>query len=117
MAKFETRLKGSFYPFLDHMEECILRSADSMNLVDSSTMILGDTQVAVRVYDKYFFRNGNRASLTLTVAGKGDDLRVSAIGAGGGSGIVFNFSLGAETAMVDVVKSAVEDYTQGKIRS
>ncbi|MBX4261217.1 DUF6054 family protein [Clostridium estertheticum] len=62
----------------------------------------------VRVYDKYFMRNGNRASLSLTVVGKWSNIFISAIGAGGGKGIIFNFSLGAEDDMVAVVERSVE---------
>ena len=63
---------------------------------------------AVRVYDKYFMRNGNRASLSLTVAGHGSDIFISAIGAGGGQGVIFNFSLGAEEELVDIVRLCME---------
>ena len=79
-----------------------------MNIVDESNYTYGDTNVAVRVYDKYFMRNGNRASLSLTVVGKGSDIFISAIGAGGGKGIIFNFSFGAESDMVAVVEKSVE---------
>lgn len=52
-------------------------------------------------------RNGNRASLSLTVVGHDSDIFVSAIGAGGGQGIFFNFSLGAEDDMVALVRDSI----------
>ena len=64
-------------------------------------------KVGVRVYDKYYMRNGNRTSLSLTVVGYGDDLMISAIGSGGGSGILLNFSLGAESDMVSIVENII----------
>jgi hypothetical protein len=79
-----------------------------MNLVDESNYSSGDTRIAVRVYDKYFMRNKNRASLSLTIAGHGNQIFISAIGAGGGQGVLFNFSLGAEEQMVDVVRKCIE---------
>ena len=112
MAKYETQLTGSFDQTLAFLEQRIQNSADSMNLVDLSDFSLGETKIAVRVYDKYFMRNGSRASLTLTLAGTGDKLYLCAIGAGGGNGIVFNFSLGAESALVAVVEKAVESLRQ-----
>lgn len=69
---------------------------------------MGDTKITVRVYDKYFFRNGNRASLSVTVVGNNDHIFISAIGAGGGQGIFINFSLGAETEMMRIVKNSIE---------
>ena len=108
MAKYEKTVSGQFEDVLHHLENDIGSSGITMNIVDESNYIYGDTNVAVRVYDKYFMRNGNRASLSLTVVGNGSDIFISAIGSGGGQGILFNFSLGAESDMVAVVKKSVE---------
>ena len=53
-------------------------------------------------------RNENRASLTLTVVGFENKVYITAIGAGGGSGVIFNFSLGAETDMVALAERSIE---------
>lgn len=107
MAKYEKVIKGQFESVVNRLQEDIINSGLTMNLVDESNYSIGDTNVAVRVYDKYFMRNGNRASLSLTVVGHGNDIFVSAIGAGGGQGIIFNFSLGAESEMVAVVEESI----------
>ena len=109
MAKYQKRLRASFSSTLAKLERGIENSGLSVQLVDQSTITLNGVKVAVRVYDKYFFRNGNRASLTLTVVGDQDDVTVSAIGAGGGSGVLFNFSLGAEDNLVELVQRIVEE--------
>jgi len=108
MAKYEKTISGQFEEVLHHLENDIGSSGITMNLVDESNYTYGDINIAVRVYDKYFIRNGNRASLNLTVVGKGSNIFVSAIGAGGGQGIIFNFSLGAEDNMVAVVERSLE---------
>ncbi|MCB2291353.1 DUF6054 family protein [Clostridium sp. CS001] len=108
MAKYEKIISGQFEEVLHHLENDISSSAITINLVDESNYTYGDTNIAVRVYDKYFMRNGNRASLSLTVVGKGSEIFISAIGAGGGKGVIFNFSLGAEDDMVAVVERSVE---------
>jgi len=107
MAKYETQIKGNYEEVLSALHSEILNSAMSMNLVDESNLDSGSFKVGVRVYDKYFMRNGNRASLSLTVAGVGDDLMISAIGSGGGSGIIFNFSFGAEDDLVSIVANCI----------
>ncbi len=107
MAKYEVTIKGQFETVVEHLNQDILNSGISMNLVDESGCVFGDTKVAVKVYDKYFMRNGSRASLSLTVVSNGDDIFISAIGAGGGQGVIFNFSLGAEDDMVAVVEESV----------
>lgn len=108
MAKYEKTLYGNFEEIINKLQNEIMNSGISMNLVDESNYRLGDINVAVRVYDKYFMRNGNRASLSLTVAADGNNIFVSAIGGGGGQGVFFNFSLGAEDELVDIVRSCIE---------
>lgn len=108
MAKYEKIIAGQFEEIVSRLDEDIMNSAISMNLVDKSNYAVGDTKVAVRVYDKYFMRNGNRASLSLTVVGHENDVFVSAIGAGGGQGIFLNTSLGAEEEMVEIVQDSIE---------
>lgn len=108
MAKYEETITGKFEEVVHHLQTDIGNSGMSMNLVDESNYMIGDTKIAVRVYDKYFMRNGNRASLCLTVVGHNRNIFISAIGAGGGSGIIFNFSLGAEDSMVEIVRKSIE---------
>ncbi len=107
MAKYEKTITGHFETIVNHLQQDIGESALTMNLVDESNYSCGDTNIAVRVYDKYFMRNGNRASLSLTVVGHENAIYISAISAGGGQGILFNFSLGAEDDMVAVVQESV----------
>lgn len=108
MAKYEKKIIGNFDEVIDKLQNEIINSGFSMSLVDESNYSSGETNIAVRIYDKYFMRNGSRASLSLTVVGQGSDIFISAIGAGGGEGIIFNFSLGAEDELVDIVRYCIE---------
>lgn len=107
MAKYEVRITGQFGEVVSRLHNDILNSAYSMNLVEESNYAAGDVQIAVRVYDKYFMRNESRASLSLTVVAHGSDIFISAIGAGGGRGVLFNFTLGAENSLVDVIRESL----------
>lgn len=113
MAKYEKHLIGDFAQVLNKINGDVINSAMSMNLVDQSDYEEGHTKIAVRVYDKFFMRNGNRASLNLTIVGVGESLFISAIGAGGGQGIVFNFSLGAESDLVQLVETSILNLSHG----
>ncbi len=108
MAKYEKTIQGDFKEVINRLQNDITNSGMTMNLVDESNYTSGDTNIAVRVYDKYFNRNGNRASLSLTVVGHDREIFISAIGSGGGKGILFNFSLGAESEMVAIVQRSLE---------
>jgi len=108
MAKFEKQVKGNFDVIVNNIHEDIMSSGISMNLVDESNYKNDLIKMAVRVYDKYFMRNGNRASLNLTIVGDCEDnVFISAIGAGGGSGVFFNYSLGAESELVEIVENSL----------
>lgn len=108
MAKYEKKVTGDFHLIVREIDRCVMNGGLSMNLVDRSDYELAESKISVRVYDKYFMRNKSRASLSVTVVNQGEENFVSAIGAGGGQGAVFNFSLGAETEMVDIVSNCVD---------
>jgi hypothetical protein len=107
LAKYEKQVSGDFETIVNQLNQDIMESALSMNLVDESNYKCGKTQAAIRIYDKYFMRNGNRASLSLTIIDSGSEIFISAIGAGGGKGIIFDFSLGAESELTEVVEESV----------
>lgn len=107
MAKYEKHVHGNFRNIVNQLEKDIINSDLSMNLVDESNYESADISMAVRVYDKYFMRNGSRASLSVTVIDSGNEIFISAIGAGGGRGVVFNFSLGAESELTEVVADSI----------
>jgi hypothetical protein len=108
MAKYEKLITGNFEEVLSRLDYDINNNGISMQLVDESNYSYNDVNIAIRVYDKYFMRNGNRASLSLTLVGSGNSIFVSAIGAGGGQGVLFNFSLGAEEEMVEIVRECID---------
>ena len=104
MPQFEKELHDAdFYTVLSLLEKEILASG-AIGEICSARYDLGDTQVAVRVYDGYFMRNASRASLTLTLVGHGGTVQVSAIGAGGGTGAFTHFDWGTGDAFVQLVK-------------
>lgn len=109
MAKFEKTIVGDFNKIVSELDQAIINSAVSMNLVDENSYVSGDVQVLVRVYDKYFMRNSSRASLSLTVVDSGNEIYISAIGAGGGQGVFFNLSWGAESELVDIVSGCLRE--------
>ena len=112
MAKYEAFVVGSIEAVMEHLHTDIMDAGATMNLVDECFETVGASKVAVKVYDKYFMRNGNRASLSVTAVESDGKVFVSAIGAGGGQGILFNFSLGAEGEMVDVVAESLRRFAK-----
>jgi hypothetical protein len=108
MILFLRGVYGSYPNLIHELEENILSSGVSMRVVEESIYVSHPLRVITKVYDKYFMRNSSRASLSLTVVEDGRTTHVIAIGAGGSQGVIFNFSWGAETELVDVVRKTLE---------
>lgn len=104
MAGLSMSGRGSVEAVADLLTEEIQRSAMSCQLVDEVRCIVGGYPVRVMVFDKYYMRVKNRASLTVVVTGENGSVRVDAIGSGGGQGAVFSFSWGAEENFVTTVE-------------
>ena len=71
-----------------------------MTLVDRIKKHLGDHYTYLSVYEKYYYRSSNRASLTILVTGNDIESVVDIIGSGGGRGVFLNLSWGAENNFV-----------------
>lgn len=63
----------------------------------------------VQVYEKHYYRVGNRLTLTLTVDNADGATRVHIVGGGGGSGL-FKFDWGASRSFSNVAYSALQPY-------
>lgn len=103
MAKVTLRGKGNAASIANILSNEIQNSALSCSIIDSVTRTAGETVFYVMVFEKYYMRASNRASLTVVVTGNGDDVVVDAIGSGGGQGALFRFSWGAEENFVNTV--------------
>ena len=66
-------------------------------------------QCAVMVYEKHYWRAGNRLTLTVTIDNLSGRTRVHTIGGGGGEGL-FRFDWGASDAFVEAVEGALGSY-------
>ena len=66
-------------------------------------------QCAVMVYEKHYWRAGNRLTLTVTIDNLSGRTRVQTIGGGGGEGL-FRFDWGAAESFEGVVQDALSPY-------
>ena len=105
MAKISMYGQGTANSIANIIHQGMQRSALSCELVDSVSRTVGDTNIIVLVFDKYYMRTSNRASLTAVITENNNQVTVDAIGAGGGQGAVFRFSWGAEEDFVKTVAS------------
>ncbi len=110
MAKLERHLQGDFQSLLLQIEEGIRRGSISASLEDASNYNVGDTQVAVRVFERYSWLGSNRVSLSVTLVGKGRDLFLSAITSGGSQAVFFKINTFGEEAFLNRLRDVVDGY-------
>jgi hypothetical protein len=104
MASISMSGKANAREVADYIQNEIVASAMSCELVDSILREFQGVTIQLLVFEKYYMRNSSRASLTVSVIGQGDMVVVDAVGSGGGQGALFNFSWGAEEDFVAVVE-------------
>ncbi|MDY3618655.1 DUF6054 family protein [Agathobaculum sp.] len=112
MAKYVKRLTGDFDDLLRRIDGGILSGSMSASYEDGSDWQADSTRVAVRVYERYSYAGGNRVSLSVTLAGSGDDLFLSAITSGGSQAVFFKINTWGEEAFLDRLAEIVEAYTR-----
>jgi hypothetical protein len=110
MAKYERRLQGDFYDFLNCIHQDITNGSSSVSYEDGSDIDLPGSIVAVRVYERYSMAGGNRVSLSVTITGSGEDLFISAITSGGSQAIFFKVNTIGEETFLELCRDSVENY-------
>jgi hypothetical protein len=67
------------------------------------------TMIIVQVYEKHYYRAGNRLTLTIVIDDVSGKTHIHAIGGGGGQGI-FRFDGGASGSFEDSIYDAIYQY-------
>jgi len=66
-------------------------------------------QTRMMVFEKFYYRAGNRASLTVLITEKDDQIIVDAISTGGSTGALIRFNWGAENSFVGLVEKTLRN--------
>lgn len=108
MAKLEREFTGSFDAVLGRLEEAVMLGSATASLEDSADFTLGQTRVAVRMYERYSAFGGNRVAMSVTLVGEGENLRLTAITAGGSQAMFFKINTLSEETFLDTIADFVD---------
>ena len=109
MAKLERTLTGDFNQVLSRLEDGVLNGSISASLEDSSDFTVGETRVAVRMFERYSWSGSNRVAMSLTLAGdNGGRLHLTAITAGGSQAMFFKINTWGEEAFLDTLAQVLD---------
>jgi len=108
MAKYERHFHGDFDQTLARLHDGILAGSSSASYEDGSDYTDGEVRCAVRVYERYSLFGGNRVSLNLTLAGRGEDLFLSAITSGGSQAMFLKINTVGEETFLDEIRELAD---------
>ena len=109
MAKLERALTGDFDRVLSRLVDGVMSGSMSASLEDSSDFTVGGTRVAVRMFERYSWSGNNRVAMSLTLAGDGGRLHLTAITAGGSQAMFFKINTWGEEAFLDTLARVLDD--------
>jgi hypothetical protein len=111
METYTFKVKISVALAVEAIQKGIQDGALTAELIDEyKNYALDGKQLAVLVFDKYFMRNGSRASLTVTIHNLEDTTIVHAAGSGGANGLLSMFDWGASSDFAAEVQNVLTDY-------
>ena len=103
MAKYERSFTGNFNEAIQKIHQGILGGSISASFEDSSEYTMGDVRIATRVYERFSYLGGNRLTCTIVLAGKDNNLRVTAITSGGSQAMFFKINVWGEETFLQKV--------------
>ena len=103
MASVSLQGQGDIAEVAGLLQAGIVESGLSCEMIDSVVRKVGQDTSVLLVFEKYYMRASNRASLSIMLTQEGSIIYVDAVSAGGGQGALFRFSWGAEEDFVSIV--------------
>lgn len=95
------------------IDDAVVRGSITGERIDSYRLAApGGGTCLVLVYEKHYYRAGNRLTLTVVLDDFGGATRVHCVGGGGGEGLL-RFDWGAAESFADVVRNALRDCRVG----
>ncbi len=110
MAKLERELQGDAESFINYIHQGIVGGSISATYEDGSDWRDSDVRVIKRVYERYSWLGGNRVSLSVTLVGKGRDLFLSAVTAGGSQAMFFKINTFGEQSFLNKLENLISRY-------
>ncbi|MGM9630535.1 DUF6054 family protein [Butyricicoccus sp.] len=108
MSSVSIRLHGNNATGIEALANALKKEIDA-ELIAESWRSLNGVRVVLLSFERYFFRNGSYASLTVLLTESEDMQTADIIGSGGGEGL-FNISWGANSDFAEMAAELLRKY-------
>jgi hypothetical protein len=117
MLKKGMAMENTFYVSLtmkaaaDCLNTEIVDGSISGELLDDYTINYENGHMSrILLFEKYYYRVGNRLTLTVVLDNADGKTRIHSVSGGGGNGALFSFDWGASESFADAAINALEEY-------
>ncbi|MBO4880551.1 MAG: hypothetical protein J5555_02600 [Firmicutes bacterium] len=107
MAKFTDHLTGDFDQIVQFIHEDLWQQSASISLEETYETTIDDKRIEQRVYERFSYTGGNRASLNVLFTETEDGADVCGIATGGSQAVFWKINTWGEAAFLETLESAV----------
>ncbi len=107
MAKLEAHLTGNFEQIVEFIHKEVWQQSMSISLEESYQTTAGTRRIEQRVYERFSYTGGNRASLSVLFTETEDGADLCGIATGGSQALLWKINTLGEQAFLDTLEIAV----------
>ena len=107
MAKLEQHLTGDFGQIVEFIHQSLQKQSVSLSLEEISKTTIQGKHLELRVYERFSYTGGNRASLTVQLIETDDGADVCGIATGGSQAMFWKINTWGEAAFLDTLEVAI----------
>lgn len=109
MSGVYTKMRGRSVASILEIATHLKRALNTAELICDNHRKIDFVSVHILTFEKFYFRNGSYASLTVVLTENNDEKTADIIGSGGGEGL-FNISWGANSSFARDAENILRDY-------
>ena len=109
MSGVYIKMRGNSEVSILEIATHLKRELNTAELLCDNHRRIDFVSVHILTFEKYYFRNGSYASLTVVLTENGDEKTADIIGSGGGEGL-FNISWGANSSFARDAENVLRRY-------
>ncbi len=107
MAKFTAHLQGDFEQIVEFIHQELWQQSMSISLEEYYRTAVGMNRIDQRVYERFSYAGGNRASLSVLFIETEDGADLCGIATGGSQAVLWKINTLGEHAFLETLENAV----------